>query len=1199
MTLQIALRYHAAVNPAQRDHLRRAAYHGVPRASLRDAASSGGRAAFQLEPIFTFRSAATIANAKALEMSNSATPADSSVLTLRTPKWTVRMLGGLALEGENTVIDRFPTQKTGLLLAMLALSPGRWRLRDELADALWPDADLVSGRSRLSQALAWLRKQFEPAGETRESVLIADRRAVSLRAEAVRSDASEFRASIAAARRAAQAPDIQCAFRRAVNAYAGPFLPHSYDDWALEARREFHESYMDALLALASTARDQANLEEALSLCRRAVAADPLREEAHGELIRCLALAGRPGEALRQFDRLRSLLESELNAAPSSATIELVDSLRKAPSGLAIAQPAVSPRPLPSPLSRFFGREAELQRIAEFLEGGDPRLVTLVGLSGIGKTRVAIEAARRISDGRRPLAFVAASGLKRPEELAPAIADALRLPQSQNSPFEQIIDALHGQRSLLILDDVEHLAPEARDVVSGLLESLPQLAVLATSRRRLDVPGECEVSVLPLPGPEAAAGDRWELSPAVQLLLDRIRLVQPEFEHDIQNQDAIRALCEELEGIPLALELCAAWAHTLAPSQMLEKLGRRFELLISRRSDAVARHRSLRAAFEYSYAQLPPRCQDLFVRLSVFRGGWSLEAAEALSGRDGSQGVDALDGLTELRERSLIDTETVGGQMRYRMLESLRQFAIQQRAAGELSAIRHSHASYFLSLARRAEASATGPDQRHWAAILDCDRQNILAAVEWLHQTGQKSAGLELCSAICTYFRGNGRAAQCAQLLEQFMVNAGESAREPQGVAARVWARALVSLGYLRWSLGRHDDAVAVLEKALAACRAIGDRDGAADALFHLGITFHRVQRMDRAWSCLQESLALATQRGNKPAIARVPMILGNIALQQERYQDAQVYLCDALRLQRELGNRRRSAVALCNLANLAHQRGDCGQAHALFQEAIDIAQEVGDAFNLARIYRFHGACVGAGGDYASAWKLLTRATELVRQTGDRHLLRAVVREIAVIALACGQPARAAYLMAAADTAPDDEARRLSPRDRETLVCLQAALRRSLDPASQTAARSAAELSTVEEIVAQACSGPESADFALSLPAGGDDNPAASCPHCGAIRLIRYGLTAAGSRRLQCAACGRVAADTAKQQVERTNRKQKILWAYRNDGLSQRELARIYGVARKTLTKWINEAPASWRPAGRTDQHEGNQGAAFSSVRSS
>src|SRR5579884_1536244 len=636
--------------------------------------------------------------------------------------WTITLFGGLSAQQEERGITRFQTQKTAALLAYLAYYAHQDHPREELIALLWPDAEPEAGRMSLRTALSSLRRQLEPPGVPVGSVLIADRVNVRLNSASIRVDATQFEQALRAASRLAPEEQAEPLFQ-AIELYRGELLPGFYEEWVLSERGRQADIYLGALRQLTKLLAQAREYQRALEVARRAVSADPLREKSHRNLIRLYVAVGRPAAALQQYEEMERILRESMGMAPSQAARSLLQELqthipgglreREAASapqpewnrhtGAAVIAPPATPFPtprttpiamprLPLQFNRFFGREAEMERLTGLLRPGASacRLVTLTGPGGTGKTRLSIEVTGRLQEAYNGAVwFVPLADLTEGRLVAPAIAEALRLETGSADPLEPSIVFLSAQPSLLILDNFEQIAETGAATVREMLARVSSLTCLVTSRLPLGLSGEQEMALAPLPSPDdRETPDRLISWASVALFVDRAQAYRPDFQVTRGNASAVAALCSRLEGIPLAIELAAAWIQILTPAQMLERLSRRFEILVSRRKDMEDRHRTLRAAIEWSYQMLSPPLQTLFARLSLFRGGWTAEAADAifdlpLSIDDWKSGAGLIENhpstiendMLQLRERSLIVAEDTDGVMRFRMLESLRQFA--------------------------------------------------------------------------------------------------------------------------------------------------------------------------------------------------------------------------------------------------------------------------------------------------------------------------------------------------------------------------------------------------------------------------------------------------------------------------------------------------------------------------------------------
>ena len=778
----------------------------------------------------------------------------------------MHLLGGFEARYGDRAVARFKTHKTGLLLARLALFSGRAHTREELADLLWPDSEPEEGRGSLRAALAALRRSL---GEQGEPLLEADRLQVRLRAGAS-VDAAGFEAAVRAAGRAKGADRVG-KLAEAISLYAGDLLPGYHEEWIEGERERLSLLYRVTLRGSVIALEEQCDLPGALEAARRALGAFPAEEESHLDVMRLYAALGRPDDARRQFQALERALASD-EAGPTSPEARAL--LEALPLPFSPAPPLVAPSsprfpPLPLPLTRFFGRAEEIARVAALLETPDTRLVTLTGPGGVGKTRLALETARHCAGSfPRAVLFVALADVSDGAGVPDALADVLRLPLKAGPPgaAEQIAAALGGAPALLVLDNMEQIAESAGSWVEELLARAPAVTCLVTSRQRLEVPGEREYPVSPLPSPPASG---WDLAgfPSVQLFVDRAQAGLPDFQITPRNAAAVSALCARLEGVPLALELAAGWAQTLTPAQMLDRLDDRFALLVSRHKGAAPRHRTLRDAIEWSYRLLPPDLQRFFVRLSVFRGGWSLEAAVSVC-----EEPAALEMLARLRARSLVVTAEEDDAMRFRMLESLREFAEDQGAedkdARALGARRHAH--HFLELAREAQDALTGPDQVRWHDTLEAEHANLRAALDWsLAEPSGAEFGIHLVSLLGRYWYTRGHWREQRQILEALLARPGTRA------AARILA--LGQLGDAASYLGDLKASEDAYAQSLLLCERSGDTAGAAERLHSLGQLAQERGDLGAARSRFERCLLLRRATGSAPAIADALHNLGRL----------------------------------------------------------------------------------------------------------------------------------------------------------------------------------------------------------------------------------------------------------------------------------------------------------------------------------
>lgn len=974
--------------------------------------------------------------------------------------WRIEMLGGLRARRADQVLDHFQTQKTACLLAYLAFYPEQTHNREKLADMLWPDAEIDAARNRLSQAVGWLRGRLEPEGAARNSVLIADRLHVGLNPAAVVTDAAEFEAALRAAG-AASAPEEQMRWsRQAVDLYRGELLPGFYEDWALAERARLATLYTEVLRRLFSLYERSEEWDKALDFARRALATDPLEERLHCDLMHLLAASGQPAMALRHFREMERLFEKEFGEAPSAATYALIDTIRQSgassglpTSGARAARSSMPAASLPSPITRFFGRDSEMEAALAPIRARRTRFITLTGVGGAGKTRLAIElASQLIEHFQSAVWFVPLAETGDARLIPETIADILRLPRSSaTKPLDQIVDALSSRPSLLVLDNLEHLLQGSIPVIQDLLSRLPALTLLVTSRQKLNLEGEREIAVQPLPVPVEflPIGSR-EFTPeqlmqvaGVQLFVDRVQAVRPAFALTRQNAETVAQLCSRLDGLPLAIELCAAWAQTLSPAQMLEQLTRRFDLLVSRRNDIAPRHRTLRAALEYSYLLLPEEMQRLFAQLSVFRGGWTLAGAAAVCFDDpsGSASMAALAAITELRERSLIVAEesadSPSAEMRYGMLETLREFAAQQLTLSQEVPLRRRHAEYHASLVEMAEVRNAGPDQTVWLSRLEAEHDNVREALAWSLSgqiEGQQAVeiGLRLASASAPFWEMRGYVGEGQDWLERLLAASTIGRDRTDRSALRAKARNAQAL--LLRARGEFSAAETSANEALRIWQTLADEAGMTSSLQLLATLAYSREQYDRARSLLEEALRLARTIDKRPLIAAVLLSLGNVFLELCDWPKTWAYYSESLELCRALGNRKRIADALNNLGLVARYRGELLPARTLMEESLTLCRELSDRSGTAITLLNLGTVHLLDGRFREARALLKEAIAMTFEVDNKRALAWCVKEFGHLACAEKRYASGIRLLSASESMRKRLGMSFHPADPEQLT---------------------------------------------------------------------------------------------------------------------------------------------------------------------
>ena len=663
---------------------------------------------------------------------------------------------------------------------------------------------------------------------------------------------------------------------------------------------------------------------------------------------------------------------------------------------------------LPLSFTRFFGRETEIATLCTLLLSEPTRLVTLTGPGGTGKTRLALEVGRSLVE---PLAgavwFVPLVDISEAGLLPGAIVEAMGLScLGQVEPLEQVVEALSRQPALLVLDNMEQLVEEGAFVVQTLLERVPSLTLLVTSRQLLGLSSEREFAVPTLPTPQGShALSTLTLYESVQLFVDRAQTVRPDFQVTNHNAPGLAELCDRLEGIPLALELAAARAQVLTPSQMLLQMAQRFDFLVSRKKDVALRHRTLKSAIDWSYALLAPDLQRFFVQLSVFRGGWTSEAAEAVCTEP-----LALDLLAQLRECSLVLASEEAGSIRFRMLDSLREYGGDRlKEGGEKEAVQARHGDYFLTLAEEVKPKLLGgPEQGKWLDVLEQEHDNLRAAADYCLQHAQGAEatekGLRLGKALLRFWMTRGYLREGRERLTALLALPSAQGR----TTAR--ADALNDSGWLACLQGDYPAASALFKESLLLRRELGDRPGIAASLNLLGMVVFEQGDSDAATSLFEESLLLRRELGDRIGSAAALVSLGNAASVRCEYAGARLLYEESLALFRQLEDKQGISSALVNLGNVAKAQSDYAAAHSLFEESLLLRRELGDKRGIAHVLASLGSASLRQGEYAVARSPYEESLALFRELGDRRGVAEGINGLGIIVQHRGDYAGASSL---------------------------------------------------------------------------------------------------------------------------------------------------------------------------------------------
>ncbi len=931
----------------------------------------------------------------------------------------IQLLGGFAVSAGNRHVahNAWRLRKAKTLVKLLALEPGHRMHRDRVIEQLWPDLDPDAARNNLHQVLHAARRALSTIGVDGPAILgLRDDVVVLGPDQPVVTDLEELQRAVREARtESADASTTAGLLER----WRGGLLPEdAYEAWAqvhVAGAREWH---LQAVLDLVDNGLAGTDPAGAVAVLTPLVGENPLHEPAHRALMRALADAGRRSEALTVFEQLRGVLQRDLAADPERQTRQLYRELLAGGTDSAGQQTpgTAAPGGLPVRVTALIGRDRDLRETDGIL--ARTRLLTLTGPGGVGKTALGVELARRRSSHYPDGAFLVELGaLTSGELLVSEIARALHLElPSHRASADSLATQLHDRELLIVLDNCEHLLDECARIATHLLHRCPRVSVLATSREPLRVDSEVtwRTPSLALPDPacmpalEALAGIA-----SVELFLRRASAAAAGFTLTDDNADAVAEICFRLDGVPLALELAAACAPILSARQIADRLGDALTLLDRGDRSRVTRQQTLAATLAWSHDLLTGEEQRLFRRLAVFAGSFSLTAVEAICAADDPARV--LPMLARLVDTSLVLTEPAGEVNRYRLLETVRQYAAERlRAAGERDELAARHCGWYVEFAETRDAEQSTSLPAVAPADLDAEHENVRLAMEWGLRRDPASA-LRLAVASWRPWLARGLFAEGCTWLEAVLAAAPEPSplrsRALYGLAVfdvrRGSAQRLEQIAAEGVAVGRREDDPAGLARALDAssvlaymrgawadCRRTSmlARDVAAEcgaeriamsALHPLAVVHLGRGELSAARKLFGEiRLGLPAFDEGPPFFA--PMMLG-FAVEGAGTASPRLHFEETVLLGRRVGAVQAGAYVLCNLAYLARLDGDLDEAQSLVEDAVAVFRGLGDRDGEALAVNHLGCLHRVRGEYGAARAAFDLSLQIRYDLGDRR----------------------------------------------------------------------------------------------------------------------------------------------------------------------------------------------------------------------
>ena len=852
-----------------------------------------------------------------------------------TKKLTLSLLGTVAITLNGELVSGHIPAKSQALLYYLAVT-GHPHTREKLAGLFWGDKPETGAKANLRKSLSILRQVLGDALIiTRQSVAFNRETPYWLDVETLESAAAEDEPT----------PERLSSLREAVALYRGEFLEGfsvrqalEFEEWVLSEREHLRQSAMQSLYRLSEAYTIQGEYAAGIECTQQLLVLEPWQEEAHRQLMTLLARSGQRTAALAQYETCRRILAEELGVEPMPETQALYHRLK--------TRREAAPHNLPPQTTPFIGRQAELAQIADHLERENCRLLTLIGVGGIGKTRLALQAAGKalgvFADG---VYFIPLAEISSPEFLVSTICEALDyLPSGEADPKQQLLNYLQRKEMLLVLDNFEHLlcSPGRNDSGCGLLLEMitraPRLKLLVTSRERLNLQAEWLLTLqgLPCPPKTAAFGERT--SEAIELFVQGARRVRPDFSLSAEWPDVVR-ICHLLGGMPLGIELAATWVSLMPCSEIAQELARGLDLLSTTLHDVPDRHRSLEAVFDHSWQLLSENEQAVFKKLSVFRGGFDRRAAEQVAGA-------SLTTLAVLVNKSLLQVVSPG---RYDMLEPLKQYAaakLAESVAPTTSKIQDRHGCYYLRFLQSREKQLQGERQSQTLEEINAAFQNIQVAWRWAVDHNRFDL-VDQASKILFLFCDIQSRFQTGNALFEYAI--GPLKALPENLPEHlVLGKLLTCRGRILNSQGKYQIARTMLEKSLRICQTCDQSDWVTFNLHSLGLAAVAQGDYQQARQFAQKSLDLCQNLNSQWDKAWALFVLGWAAYALGEYAPGQQFTQQSLALHRQLGNRHGEAACLNILGLIV-----CGlyeddadkyeEAREFFEQNLAIRQTIGD----------------------------------------------------------------------------------------------------------------------------------------------------------------------------------------------------------------------------------------------------------------
>ncbi|MCW5937549.1 MAG: tetratricopeptide repeat protein [Fimbriimonadaceae bacterium] len=891
--------------------------------------------------------------------------------------WRVEMLGGLRAKQNDHVVSRFQTQKTGALFARLCLSKDRSLPRDQVANLIWPTGEPAAIRNRLNQAVSSLRRQLEHPGMEGQRVFVSDHHHLGLNPQIFSTDVEEFENAVKSAALASSFNERVTNLEFAAEVYKGEFLAGFNESWVEGERRRLADVYVQVLRDLS---------DAYLEMGRPAMAADWANKLAR--INAKDAVAKRVLQAVR--DGGSQPTEARFTNAPETSNGSV---------------PALSPSPLscliPAKPNQIIGRDVEMARLSALMAEGGPRLVTIVGIGGIGKTRLALEAMHGLCE-LSCCACASASyqpGSGKGELVRSVLNAGLSNFDAANRTVERLQRESMDMGGLVIMLDVlGTLGPEEVDELVEFMEATPNVRFLVTNRRPLYLPQESVVPLGPLRVPDRSDGPFEDVksNPSVALFTQRASAIKPDFGATRRTSEQLGELAQRLEGYPMALELAAAWIRSLTVQQMLESLDETDELLQSRRRDVRARHRSVHDVVSESLQLVEEADRKALAKVRVFRGGWTHEALDAVE-PDGN----ALQSLQTLVDHGLIIEHTRDNRpSRFTAMQTVLNYASQDGDGASEDAAKR-HAEYYLAFAERNTPLSKKLEQSTWIALCAEDWANMAEAADWFLAHDRYDEALRLTVGLADVWTEADGLSKVQAWLRSCLHGV------PQDSKHYPWVQG--SLGLAAWFDGDVAEAERLLEKAIAAARTNKDENVLARLLVWASYVTHSERDFDRGAEYLDEAQKLAQSNGQRQLERLIWRRRGNDLVETEQWEEAEAAYKRVIETAEEDNDDDGRTAALTNLGALAGWQEKTELSRNFLRQAIQVADDAGLSVKKQIALIVLGRVEAEYGNPEEAIRLIRAACE--RKPSKAEVLADAYEVFALAEEKLGNPEAASMIM--------------------------------------------------------------------------------------------------------------------------------------------------------------------------------------------